>query len=120
MNPPPTNPSQGSEQRREKRYKVNLWGEIRFDDGVLPVRIGDLSASGALLYLDAPPPRGIMVNLFIQDFGEIEVEIMHAGEGFCGVAMRNPAAHRVRLMEFLRQDTIVDSATGWAAQARPL
>jgi hypothetical protein len=119
MTTTPSAGAQSSEQRREKRYKVNLWGELRFTDGALPVRIGDLSVSGALLYLDSPPPRGAVVTLYIEQFGEIEIEIMHSGEAFCGVAMRNPAAHRMRLMDFLRQETVVDSATGWAAHAGP-
>lgn len=107
----------GAEQRRERRYKVDLWGEIRFEDGAIPVRIGDLSASGAFLYLDNPPPRGCVVTLYIQDYGEIEMEIMHATDKFCGVAMKNPAEHRGPLLEWLRQEVLVDSETGWAAQA---
>ena len=42
---------------------------------------------------------------------------MHSGANFCGVSLRNPAAHRMQLMNFLRQDVAVDAATGWAAHS---
>lgn len=102
------------EQRKEKRYKVDLWGELRFEDGELPVRIKDLSASGALLYLDTPPPRGCVVCLWISDFGEVEVRVMHASDTFCGVAFTHPAQHRAALLDWLRQEVAVDVEAGAA------
>lgn len=108
---PPIPPaSSGTEKRKDKRYEVELPGELRFDGKAVPVRVTDLSASGALIMVDDPPPSGSKAELWIKDFGSLDIEIMHAGGTFCGVALINPAAHRDRLMEWLRQDVTGASA----------
>ena len=47
----------GAERRREQRYDVNLNGDLGVDGEILPVTIGDLSGSGAMLVLDRPPRK---------------------------------------------------------------
>ena len=42
------------ERRRERRYEVELHGELRFDGNAVPVTVTDLSASGALVNLPEP------------------------------------------------------------------
>ena len=108
----PTPEPKGAERRREKRYEVELAGELRFDGVVIPVRVADLSASGALIMVSDPPPAGSVVELWIPDFGSLDVEIMHAGDNFAGVALIDPAKHRERLMIWLREDATPASASG--------
>ena len=111
----PQNPSPpGSERRKERRYEVQLNGELRFDDEAVPVQIADLSASGALVFLEGPPPAGTEAELWIENFGGVDVEIMHAGESFCGLAFIHPDRCRDRLMDWLRQEAGSERATAAA------
>ena len=95
----------GAERRKERRYQVEKHGELRFDGKAVPVQIADLSASGALLMIQDPPPAGSVVELWIDDFGVVDVEVVHSGKTFCGLALANPAADRDDLLEWLRQET---------------
>lgn len=97
--------SQGAaERRREKRYEVELGGQLGVDGEVLPVTIGDLSASGALIYLPNPPTEGIIGDLWINGFGDVEVKIVFSGDGLCGLMFTHPAQHRDRLLKWLTED----------------
>ena len=101
----PHNPSPpGSERRRERRYEVDLSGELIFEDETVAVRIADLSGSGALVFMEDPPPAGYEAELNIDNFGPVAIIVMHAGETFCGVAFTHPAQVRDRLLEWLRQE----------------
>ena len=73
-----------------------------------PVEVNDARA-----VLEDPPPAGSEAELWIEDFGMLPIEIMHAGEHFCGVAIVNPSRHRDRLLEWLRQE----ATTGGPAAA---
>ena len=73
----------GAERRREKRYEVQLRGEMGVDGEVLPVTVGDLS------------------DLWIAGFGDVEIKIMFSGDGMCGVMFTRPAEHRDRLLKWL-------------------
>ena len=55
----------GAERRREQRFDVNLDGYLGVDGEILPVTIGDLSGSGAMLVLDRPPEEGTIADLWI-------------------------------------------------------
>jgi PilZ domain len=92
------------DRRRDRRYQVELGGELRFDDQTVPVRIADLSVSGALLYMADPPPAGTNGELLVEDFGPIRSEIVHCGDGCCGVRWIDFAAHRDRLLDWLREE----------------
>ena len=94
----------GAERRRERRYQVELHGELRFDGKSVPVQIVDLSASGALVMATDPPAADELVDLWIEDFGLIQMDVMHASGSYCGLALANPAADRDELLEWLRQD----------------
>ena len=94
----------GAERRTERRYEVELHGELRFDGKAVPVKIADLSPSGALLMISNPPQSGRIVQLWIEDFGVVDVEVMHSGDTFCGLALANPAKQRDQLIEWLRQE----------------
>ena len=106
----------GHERRKERRYDVALQGELTFDGKTVPVEISDLSASGALLILANPPPVGSVVDLLIPEFGIISLEVMHAGESFCGMALANPAEQRDKLLDWLRGEVPGPART---AGARP-
>ena len=108
--------AQGRERRKERRYDVALRGELRFGGKAVPVEIADLSASGALLMLANPPPVGSVVDLMIPGYGVVAVEIVHAGETFCGLALANAAEDRDRLLDWLRGEFTEPER---AAAARP-
>ena len=99
---PPVEAS-GAERRRERRYDVNLNGDLGVDGEILPVTIGDLSGSGAMLVLDRPPEEGTIADLWINGFGDLEVKIMFSGDGVAGVMFTHPAEHRDRLLKWLMQ-----------------
>ena len=94
----------GAERRKEKRYEVQLSGQLGIDGRVFPVRIGDISASGALLIMVAPPREGIIGDLCIAGFGDLEIEVAYCGDGVCGVMFTHPALCRDRLLKWLRED----------------
>ncbi len=105
--PPNRAGSQGADRRRERRYEVELHGELRYDGAAFAVQIADISGSGALVFMEDPPEAGSEAELWIEDFGVIPIEIMHAGEHFCGIAIVNPAKHRDRLLDWLRQEVSI-------------
>lgn len=91
----------GAERRREQRYDVNLRGDLGVDGEIMPVTIGDLSGSGALLVLDKPPEEGTLADLWIEGFGDLEIKVMFSGDGVAGVMFTHPAEHRDRLLKWL-------------------
>ena len=101
----------GAERRREQRYEVNIKGDLGVDGEILPVIIGDLSGSGALLVLDSPPEEGVIADLWITGFGDLEIKVMFSGDGVCGVMFTHPAEHRDRLLKWLTQQMADGQAT---------
>ena len=104
-----------ADRRKERRYEVELHGELRIDGACYAVQIADMSGSGALVFMEDPPEAGTAAELWIEDFGIVPVEIMQAGEHFCGIAISNPAKYRDRLLNWLRQEA---AAGGPAAAVR--
>ncbi len=102
--PPDSQGANSSDRRKERRYEVELHGELRYEGAAVAVQIADISGSGALVFMEDPPPAGTEAELWIEDFGILPIEIMHAGEHFCGVAISNPARYRDRLLDWLRQE----------------
>src|SRR5579883_1944233 len=90
--------SSGAERRSEQRFEVDLKGEMGVDGEIVPVTIVDLSGSGALLVLEKPPEEGILADLWIEGFGDLEIKVMFAGDGVAGVMFTHPAEHRDRLL----------------------
>src|ERR1700761_3780082 len=101
----------GAERRGEQRYDVNLDGDLGVDGEILPVTIGDLSGSGALLVIDRPPEEGTIADLWITGYGDLEIKVMFSGDGLCGVMFTNPAEHRDRLLKWLTQQMAEGRAT---------
>jgi hypothetical protein len=95
------------DRRKDRRFEVELHGELRYDRAAFAVQIADISASGALVFMEDPPPAGSRAELWIEDFGMLSIQIMHAGECFCGVAITDPVRYRDRLLDWLRQETIL-------------
>ncbi len=94
----------GAERRREKRYEVELNGLIRAGDADIPVRLSDMSASGALAMVAGDSPTlasGANVELVVEDFDTLKSRIAHVGEGFYGVSFSNAHLHRQRLKAWL-------------------
>jgi hypothetical protein len=100
----PTLQLRGAERRREKRYEVQLKGELGVDGEIVPVAIADLSASGAMLVIADPPEQGTVADLWISGFGDVEIKVMFCGDGVAGVMFTHPAQHRDRLLKWLTQD----------------
>jgi hypothetical protein len=101
----------GAERRREQRYEVSLDGDLGVDGEILPVTIGDLSGSGALLVIDRPPEEGTIADLWIAGYGDLEIKVMFSGDGLCGVMFTHPAEHRDRLLKWLTQQMAEGRAT---------
>ena len=101
----------GAERRREERFEVKLPGDLGVDGEIIPVTIGDLSGSGALLVLDNPPDEGTVADLWISGFGDLEIKIMFSGDGVAGVMFTHPAEHRDRLLKWLMQQMAEGKAT---------
>ena len=93
----------GAERRREQRFEVKIPGDLGVDGEIIPVTIGDLSGSGALLVLDNPPEEGTLADLWISGFGDLEIKIMFSGDGVAGAMFTHPAEHRDRLLKWLMQ-----------------
>jgi hypothetical protein len=105
--PPDLQGANTTDRRKDRRFEVELHGELRYDAAAFAVQIADISGSGALVFMEDPPPAGSGAELWIEDFGILPIQIMHAGEYFCGVAITNPARYRDRLLGWLRQETIL-------------
>lgn len=107
---PPAQAS-GAERRREQRYDVDLNGDLGVDGEIVPVTIGDLSGSGAMLVLDRPPEEGTIADLWIAGYGDLEIKVMFSGDGLCGVMFTHPTEHRDRLLKWLTQQMAEGRAT---------
>jgi hypothetical protein len=102
----------GAERRRERRYEVQLRGELGVDGEIVPVSVGDLSGSGALVMMDSPPEEGTIADLWIAGFGDVEIKIMFSGDGLCGVMFTRPTEHRDRLLKWLTGEMAEGKGTG--------
>ena len=95
----------GAERRRERRYEVDLPGDIQIGPDSWPVQVSDLSASGALIAtagLDVRIEAGTRIVLLLREFGTIDAAVAHAGSDFCGVQFLHPHLFRDKLMAWLR------------------
>jgi hypothetical protein len=117
MSAPQKIEASGAERRREQRFEVNLKGDLGVDGEILPVTVGDLSGSGALLVLDNPPEEGTIADLWIEGFGDLEIKVMFSGDGVAGVMFTHPAEHRDRLLKWLMHHMAEDYSV--AKQAGP-
>ncbi len=94
----------GSERRREKRYEVELSGQIVGNSGAITVLLSDISASGALAVVSDDAcalAAGETVDLVIDGFDTIRSRIAHVGHGFYGISFDNAHLHRQRLKAWL-------------------
>ena len=100
-NPQTKFPTSGTapEMRREWRYPVYVGGELRLEGNTHQAEVVQLSNSGALVHLECPPPVGANAELWIEDFGAIEVKVIHSGKHLCGLALLRGAPG---LEEFLK------------------
>jgi hypothetical protein len=92
-------PGAPPEMRREWRYPVYVGGELRLEGKTHQAEVVQLSSSGALVHLECPPPVGANAELWIEDFGAIEVKVIHSSERLCGLALLRGAPG---LDEFLK------------------
>jgi PilZ domain len=105
----------GAERRTEQRFEVTLRGELHFDKKVVPVEIGDVSTSGAFVFVEDPPSIGCEVTLRIENFGTVEMIVMHVGKHFCGLR-RTPASEGDDgLLEWARQQPAMSRAHPWSS-----
>jgi flagellar biosynthesis protein FlhG len=58
-------------ERAYERHAVGLQGTLVYPGGLLPVKLCDVSTTGALLELDRPPPAGTRVTLIFAELGDL-------------------------------------------------
>lgn len=88
--------------RRQTARKRELKGELRINGKAWPVHIGDLPGSGVLVFTDHAPAVGLNLDLWIEDFGVVPVEVVHSSDRLCGLVVTDPVAHREKLLVWLR------------------
>lgn len=103
---PPVPTSGGSERRRERRFQVELPGQVMLGATSHAAIVSDLSASGALVSVTAPPDWGsaTLIVLVVDEFGAIDAEIVHVGDGFWGLRFVSPHLHRDKLARWLQEE----------------
>ena len=96
----------GAERRREKRYEVDLPATLAFEGVTASATVSDLSPSGALITAAAGPSlaAGSVFVLELEEFGQIQARVVHAGQGFYGVQFLDAHLHRDRLNDWLRRE----------------
>jgi hypothetical protein len=94
-----------SERRKDERHDVHLRGRMRLGEKFVPLEVGDLSRTGALILMKGAPERGAAAELWIEDYGPVAIEVMHSGAYFCGVSFREPTAHRLKLQYWLGEES---------------
>jgi len=80
---------------------INLASSRSAPNGA-PLGIGDLPGSGVLVFTDHSPAVGATLELWIEDFGVIPVEVVHSSDRLCGLVVTDPVAHREKLLTWLR------------------
>jgi flagellar biosynthesis protein FlhG len=71
-------------ERAYERHPVDLSATLVYPGGLLPVRLRDVSETGALLELERPPPAGTRVTLVFTGLGEqpsLPCVVRHADVG---------------------------------------
>jgi flagellar biosynthesis protein FlhG len=63
-------------QRAYERHPVDVAATLVYPGGLLPVRLKDVSETGALLEVDRPPPAGTRITLVFAGQGEPSVACM--------------------------------------------
>ncbi len=103
---PPVPARGGTERRRERRFQVDLPGQVQLGADSHPATVSDLSASGALVSLAAPPDCADMARivLVVEEFGAIDAEVVHVGNGFWGLRFVSPHLHRDKLSRWLQEE----------------
>jgi hypothetical protein len=91
-----------SSDRRNSERRRELKGELRLDGQAWPVHIGDLPGSGAIVFTDHSPEVGTELELWIEEFGEVPVEVVHSSKRMCGLVVTDAIIHRERLLTWLR------------------
>jgi hypothetical protein len=90
-----------SDRRRSVRPR-ELKGELRMNGQAWSVHIGDLPGSGAVVFTDHPPTVGSRLELWIEEFGGVPVEVVHSSKRLCGLVVTDAVMHRERLLTWLR------------------
>jgi hypothetical protein len=107
----PSTDVSSDERRRDTRFEVQLHGELGVDGEIIPVIIGDLSGTGALINMKNPPGEGTIGDLWIVGFGDLEIKVMFSGDGVCGVMFIHPVQHRDRLLKWLMKELAENQAS---------
>ena len=96
----------GADRRCERRFQVELPGQVRLGAASHAVTVSDLSASGALVSLATPSDwtGATRIVLVVEEFGEIDAEIVHVGDGFWGLRFDSPHLHRDKLSRWLQEE----------------
>ena len=81
--------SSKAETRREQRFAVRLVATLGTDAGELPVRLLDLSRTGARVEMRCPPAVGARVTL-CRERMEAGARVIWARAGRCGLAFHAP------------------------------
>jgi hypothetical protein len=74
--PPDLQGANSPDRRKDRRFD----GELCYDATAFAVQIADISGSGALVFIEDPPPAGSRAELWIEDFDVLPIQIIHAGE----------------------------------------
>ena len=103
---PPVPARGGAERRRDRRFQVELPGQVRLGTECHVAVVSDLSASGALVSLAALPAwaSATQIVLVVEEFGAIDAEIVHVGDGFWGLRFVSPHLHRDKLARWLQEE----------------
>ena len=97
----------GKERRAEQRHDAIIRAHIFSDGGQpQPVRIGDITGSGAMVIVSNPPEEGEKIELQIEGFGNLKATVAYSGDGVCGVMFMNAIQHRDRLLQWIKQQLL--------------
>jgi len=89
-----------SDRRKSARLR-ELKGELRMKGKAWPVHIRDLPGSGVLVFTDHSPAVGSSLELWIDEFGAVPVEVVHSSDRLCGLVVTDAIAHREKLLMWL-------------------
>ena len=103
---PPVPARGGMERRRDRRFQVELPGHVQLGTASHAAIVSDLSASGALVSVPTPPDwaGATRIVLVVEEFGAIDAEIVHVGDGFWGLRFVSPHLHRDTLARWLQEE----------------
>ncbi len=91
--------TQPRDQRKYRRVETGLTGTIAFEGRTVKCSILEISANGARIWTEDPPPAGAIATVQIGCFGEFGCAIVWDRDSQTGIRFMDSPSHVAEIMD---------------------